>query len=74
MSLYTPPEFNTCIIYLHSINGSRLEAHKNLNEVLQQGFLYATFDFTGSGKSDGNIVTYGSREVYDLDAVIYYIV
>ncbi|CAD8048829.1 unnamed protein product [Paramecium sonneborni] len=64
---------DVCIIYLHSANGCRLEALRYVNEVLNQNYMFLTFDFTGSGLSDGNQVTYGFREIYDLQTVITHI-
>ncbi|CAD8049687.1 unnamed protein product [Paramecium primaurelia] len=62
-----------CIIYLHSANGCRLEALRYVNDILNQNYMFLTFDFTGSGISDGNQVTYGYREIYDLQTVITHI-
>jgi hypothetical protein len=55
MSIYEPKDraINICIVYMHSLNGSRLEASKHAIDVLEMGALYVTFDFSGSGKSDG---------------------
>jgi predicted acyl esterase len=38
--------------------------------MLEFGYLFVTFDFSGSGKSDGEYVCYGAKEVYDLDSVL----
>lgn len=35
--------------------------------------MFLTFDFSGSGISDGDQVTYGYREIYDLQTVLTHI-
>ncbi|CAK73071.1 unnamed protein product (macronuclear) [Paramecium tetraurelia] len=61
---------DVCIIYLHTANGSRMEVSKYVSMIIKNGFALISFDFTGSGMSDGEIVTYGHREVGDLQTVI----
>ncbi|CAD8151649.1 unnamed protein product [Paramecium octaurelia] len=61
---------DVCIIYLHTANGSRMEVSKYVSMIIKNGFGLISFDFTGSGMSDGEIVTYGHREVGDLQTVI----
>ena len=55
MSIFEPRDrpITTSVVYLHSLNGSRLEASKHAIDMLEMGVLYVTFDFSGSGKSDG---------------------
>lgn len=57
---------DVCIIYLHTANGSRMEIIKYVALIIKNGFNLISFDFTGSGMSDGDLVTYGHREVGDL--------
>ncbi|CAD8087348.1 unnamed protein product [Paramecium sonneborni] len=61
---------DVCIIYLHTANGSRMEITKYISMIIKNGFSLISFDFTGSGMSDGEFVTYGYREVGDLQTVI----
>lgn len=61
------------MIYLHSLNGSRLEVFKHIPDILKHNHTLVTFDFSGSGRSDGDIVTYGHREVFDLHSIIQHI-
>ncbi|CAD8081056.1 unnamed protein product [Paramecium sonneborni] len=61
---------DVCIIYLHTANGSRMEVTKYVSMIIKNGFALISFDFTGSGMSDGEFVTYGHREVGDLQTVI----
>lgn len=43
-----------------------MEVSKYVSTIIKNGFCLISFDFTGSGMSDGDIVTYGHREVGDL--------
>lgn len=61
---------NVCIVYLHTANGSRMEVAKYVNLILKNGFSFISFDFSGSGISDGNIVTYGFKEIDDLNVIL----
>ena len=58
------------MIYLHSLNGSRLEIYKHIQDILRENYYLVTFDFSGSGRSQGELVTYGHNEMHDLHAVI----
>lgn len=40
---------------------------------MSQNYMFLTFDFSGSGISDGDQVTYGYREIYDLQTVLTHI-
>ena len=67
MSLYKGTQTqDVCIIYLHTANGSRMEVVKYVPMIIKNGYSLISFDFTGSGMSDGEFVTYGYREVGDL--------
>lgn len=48
-------------------------ALENLDTVLAEGATMFAFDFTGSGRSDGDWVTLGWYEKDDLSAVIHYL-
>ena len=62
-----------CVIYCHGNSGSRLDATQAAISLLQLGISVCTFDFSGSGLSDGAFVTLGQREVLDVQAVIEYL-
>lgn len=38
--------------------------------LLEKGLYVASFDFSGCGNSDGNCISFGSNEKYDVQAVI----
>lgn len=64
---------STCVIYLHSISGSRLEAMPAMKAVTKLGYSFACFDFPGCGHSEGDLLTFGMREKEDLRLVIKYL-
>lgn len=57
-----------CLIYLHSHSGSRIESLE-IFEHASDYFSFCTFDFSGSGNSEGEFVTLGLKEQSDLDFV-----
>lgn len=62
-----------CVIYCHTNSGSRRDADEILFSLLPRGITVFAFDFAGSGLSDGEFVTLGSREVDDLEVVVKYL-
>lgn len=59
-----------CVVYLHSNSGSRCCSVEAALVVLPMGWTLLAFDFAGSGKSEGEYVTLGAREVEDVEVVI----
>eukprot|EP00287_Rhodomonas_sp_CCMP768_P032631 CAMPEP_0202853766 /NCGR_PEP_ID=MMETSP1389-20130828/90650_1 /ASSEMBLY_ACC=CAM_ASM_000865 /TAXON_ID=302021 /ORGANISM="Rhodomonas sp., Strain CCMP768" /LENGTH=405 /DNA_ID=CAMNT_0049532325 /DNA_START=75 /DNA_END=1292 /DNA_ORIENTATION=+ len=59
-----------CVVYLHSLCGSRLEADEVVEGLLERGLSLFSFDFAGSGKSEGDFVSLGFFETQDLEAVL----
>ena len=55
-----------CVIYMHGNSSARVEALTQLSLVLTLGATLVSFDFTGSGKSDGDWVSLGAFEKDDL--------
>ena len=55
-----------CVIYMHGNSSARVEALTQLSLVLSLGATLVTFDFCGSGKSDGEYVSLGAFEKDDL--------
>lgn len=51
-----------CCIYLHGNAGSRTEGSIYLHHFIMNNIALFTMDFSGSGKSDGDIVTLGLAE------------
>ena len=62
-----------CVIYMHGNSSARLEGLNLLALVLSLGATFVTFDFCGSGKSDGEYVSLGAFEKDDLKCVIEYL-
>ena len=55
-----------CVLYLHSTVGSRVEALQALVPSLRAGCSFLAFDFSGSGLSEGEYVTWGWFENNDV--------
>ena len=55
-----------CVIYMHGNSSARIEALGQLSLVLSLGATLVSFDFCGSGKSDGEYVSLGFNEKDDL--------
>jgi pimeloyl-ACP methyl ester carboxylesterase len=65
-SLFTKSEKPTvCILFLHGYGSNRLEC-SNLLPFLKENVAVCCFDFSGSGKSQGDRVTYGVKEKDDI--------
>lgn len=60
---------DTCVVYLHSLQGNRKEA-LTIQSTVEQEFDLCCFDFIGSGQSGGLFCTFGSREAIDLKYVL----
>ena len=72
---------STCVVYLDSNSGSRLEGNAVRDLLLAEGTLNASsglpvcvFDFRGSGLSTGQYVSYGHHEKVDLKHVLDWLV
>ena len=50
-----------CIVFLHGYGSNRLEC-SNLLKGLTEEYALCAFDFSGSGKSEGDRITYGAKE------------
>lgn len=59
-----------CVVYLHGNSSCRLEALDCLNTLLSQGLSLFSFDFCGSGKSDGDYISLGWYERDDVAVVV----
>ncbi len=62
-----------CVIYMHGNSSGRVEALPILSLILSLGATLVTFDFSGSGHSEGEWVSLGVFERDDLGAVIEYL-
>ncbi len=45
------------IIYLHCNSGSRIEGYSYLEDIIDRGYAYCIFDFSGSGMSEGEYIS-----------------
>lgn len=63
---HVPP----CILYLHGMSSSRKEVIYIRDKILSTGFSLFALDLSGSGKSEGEHVTYGHNEKEDVRAVM----
>jgi len=59
-----------CVIYMHGNSSARVEVIPQLSYLLSLGLAVFSFDFAGSGKSDGEYVSLGYYEREDLMCVI----
>jgi len=62
-----------CVVFLHGNAGSRLQGLACLRTVLSSSADFFTFDFAGSGLSQGEYVSLGYYEKDDLAAVVNYL-
>lgn len=62
-----------CIVYCHGNSGSRLDALDILESLLPLNISVISFDFSGSGQSEGEWVSMGYYEKDDIRTVIDYI-
>jgi hypothetical protein len=60
-----------CVIYMHGNSSARLEAIPQLALVLSLGITMLSFDFCGSGLSEGDYVSLGAFEKDDLKVSAY---
>jgi pimeloyl-ACP methyl ester carboxylesterase len=59
------------VLYLHGNGGGKLE----VLSLVRQGFdlNFCAFDFSGCGSSEGEFVTYGEKEVEDIETVVQFL-
>ena len=62
-----------CVIYLHGNSSSRLEALGIIKNLLPLNITVFAFDFSGSGKSDGDYISLGWHESDDVECVINFL-
>jgi hypothetical protein len=63
-----------CVIYMHGNSSARLEAIPQLALTLSLGITMLSFDFCGSGLSEGDYVSLGAFEKDDLKVLVFIIV
>lgn len=64
---------DTCIIYAHGLGSNKMEALPLVECFKNSGFHICAFDFSGSGRSEGEYTTYGLREQDDINAILGYL-
>ena len=76
-SVYFPCDANfslrslqSVVIYCHTLNGDRVEGVQEIPVLLEKGILAVIFDFRASGRGNGEFVTLGWLEAFDLDELI----
>lgn len=62
-----------CVLYLHEMSSSRKECVYLRDAVLAAGFSLFAFDFSGSGQSEGDRVSFGHFEQHDVHAALDYL-
>lgn len=75
-SLYEAESFKSpkvCVLYLHCNTGNRLDIHPYLKELILNNFGVCCFDFAGCGNSEGNQITLGYKEQFDIEVVLNYL-
>ena len=68
-----PSNILPCVVYMHGNSSSRLEALGSLSLVLSIGATLLSFDFSGSGMSEGEYVSLGVFEKDDLQVSSAYL-
>jgi len=61
------------LIFMHGNASARVEALPQLSVCLSLGIAVVSFDFSGSGLSDGDYVTLGALERLDIHTVVQYL-
>jgi pimeloyl-ACP methyl ester carboxylesterase len=62
-----------CVIYLHGNSSSRCEAYQDISYLLNRNITVFSFDFCGCGQSDGDYISLGYYEKYDVHCVVEYL-
>lgn len=63
-----------CVVYLHGNCGSRCDAIETVQLLLPYDITVFSFDFAGSGLSEGDFVSLGYFEQHDVGAVLDHLV
>lgn len=63
-----------CVVYLHGNGSCRVEATMLLGHLIPYGLSLFAFDFSGSGRSDGEYISLGVNEKDDVGAVVKHLV
>jgi hypothetical protein len=61
---------SACIVYAHGLGSNKLEGLSIAKYFMKQGFDLCSFDFSSSGRSEGEFTSYGLLEQEDVNAVL----
>jgi pimeloyl-ACP methyl ester carboxylesterase len=61
------------VVFLHGNGSCRVEAEVLFDIILPYGMSVFSFDFSGSGRSDGEYISLGVFEMYDVETVVSYL-
>jgi pimeloyl-ACP methyl ester carboxylesterase len=64
------PHPEICILFMHGYGSNRLEC-ANILRILPEQYALCAFDFSGSGKSEGDLITYGMKEKEDISMLYF---
>ena len=61
-----------CVVYLHGNSSCRLDVTQSrvLEVTIKAGYSLCAFDFAACGRSEGDYISLGLNESYDVDAVV----
>ena len=59
-----------CVVYLHGNSSCRIEAVREIKDLLQNNICLFAFDFSGCGQSEGEYISLGWWEIQDVKCVI----
>ncbi|CDF34415.1 unnamed protein product [Chondrus crispus] len=62
------------VVYLHGNGSCRVEATTLLHYVIPYGLSLFAFDFSGSGRSEGEYISLGVNEKHDVETVVDHLV
>jgi uncharacterized protein len=65
---------NPVILFVHGIDGNRLQFMEEAQWLTQQGYAVLLFDLRNHGSSEGTLTTMGLREVNDVKAAFAYLI
>jgi cephalosporin-C deacetylase-like acetyl esterase len=59
-----------CVVYCHGNCGNRLESFDAVENLLPMGISVFSFDFAGSGLSEGSYISLGYYESMDVKTIV----
>ena len=62
-----------CVIYLHGNSSSRCEAVAEIRYLLSLNMTVFAFDFSGCGRSEGEYISLGYYEKFDVECVVEFL-